>query len=168
MAKNVLGNCDWNSLFSVLPNSCTPMPPVSLTGWTYCMMIQIQPTYSHCIEITMCVCSLPCVSNNSCPTRASSLLSLPSSHTAQWGGASHLLHQVAETRAYVVLLVCVSSHACTAQGAVSIQMLVFACEEEGVGWLFSDSWVSWCELRCVPAAPFGQCHPSVPNSSNPY
>lgn len=54
-------------------------------------------------------------------------------------GTSHLLHQVAETRAYVVLLVCVSSHACTAQGAVSILMLVFACEEEGVGWLFSDS-----------------------------
>lgn len=26
----------------------------------------------------------------------------------------------------------------------------------------SDSWVSWCELCCAPAVPFGQHHPLLP------
>lgn len=58
---------------------------------------------------------------------ASSLLSFPSFCRTQLGGASHLLLQVVETRAYVVLLVCVCVCATTSVHACVLNVLFLHC-----------------------------------------
>lgn len=88
----------------------------------------------------------------------SSLLPLPLPLLSRVGRPT-CCYQVVETGAYVVLLVCVCVcatacvHACVLEVLFPSQCLCLHGRGEGH---LSDSWVSWCELCCAPAVPFGQ------------